>query len=530
MDSNISSRKKDYAEQLGEVAADFLQFAANEFPDDRSYFEDHIRKNVLDLLNHVEKPRVMVYGIYNSGKSTLINALCKEEVAEMADRPMTDQISEFDRGDYTLVDSPGVDAPIEHERVTEEYLNKCHIILFVISTKGVFEDRDNYKRLAALIEKDVPFIIVLNERGYAVNPKWTEEQKRKAKFDHDQELKVIQYKVIKNLVKESGNKNIAEKYEVVILNAKKALTGIQKNRPKLYEISNITFLEKRITQILQNKESIAALFKQPVFNLNECMNEAEKRITQKISGNLSEDFSMRLHTLASKRDNMMQDLRILSRQTVNSHLEELSNSYANRNTDVFGTVMDMVCKDMERIYQSKANELKVFVERNFQFEQIHMELGSGLDFDFSGLQGSVLPESENQEAVDFDDIDSSLGADSEKGGFWDFLKSRKQREQEKYERLEREAELRNERIQYQVQEQIRKKQEARQLAESDLDELYRMLNAAVTEGMETMYHSLITQIQEIDTANKQMQENGLRQMEQLNAVRKRLIKIENRLG
>jgi hypothetical protein len=49
----------------------------------------------------------------------------------MADRPMTDQISQYDRGDYLLIDSPGVDAPIEHELVTEEFIDKCHIILFV---------------------------------------------------------------------------------------------------------------------------------------------------------------------------------------------------------------------------------------------------------------------------------------------------------------------------------------------------------------------------------------------------------------
>ena len=98
----------------------------------------------------------------------------------MADRPMTDQISEYDRGDYYLVDSPGVDAPIAHEIVTEEFLNKCHIILFVISTKGLFEDRDNYIRLAKLIAKEIPFIIVLNDRGAAMKKEWSEEERKRA--------------------------------------------------------------------------------------------------------------------------------------------------------------------------------------------------------------------------------------------------------------------------------------------------------------------------------------------------------------
>ena len=222
MEGTVTKKKQDYSAKLNNLSNEFMELISEEFPDCYSYFQDKIQDSVVSLLA-VEKPKVMVYGIYNSGKSTLINALCKEEVAEMADRPMTDQICEYDRGDYYLVDSPGVDAPIAHEIVTEEYLNKCHVILFVISTKGLFEDRDNYARLAKLIEKEIPFIIVLNDRGVAISKDWSEEEKKRAKFDHEQELRIIQYKVIQNLINESKDEKIAEKYEVVVLNAKKAL-------------------------------------------------------------------------------------------------------------------------------------------------------------------------------------------------------------------------------------------------------------------------------------------------------------------
>lgn len=216
MKSTTSKKKQDYSQKLMKLSENFVDFISREFPDCYNYFEEKIQNTVVSLLS-VEKPRVMVYGIYNSGKSTLINALCKEKVAEMADRPMTDKISEYDRGNYYLVDSPGVDAPIEHEIVTEEYINRCHVILFVISTKGMFEDRDNYIRLAKLIEKDVPFIIVLNDRGIAINNNTTVEERKRVKFEHEQEIKVIQYKVIQNLIHVSNNKKIADKYEVVVL-------------------------------------------------------------------------------------------------------------------------------------------------------------------------------------------------------------------------------------------------------------------------------------------------------------------------
>ncbi len=530
MKSNCNNKKKDFAEQFREVAEDFLQFTACEFPDCDCGFEEEIQENVLGLLD-VEKPKVMVYGIYNSGKSTLINTLCGEEVAPVADRPMTDRISEYDRGDYTLVDSPGVDAPIEHERVTEQFLNKCHMILFVISTKGIFEDRDNYRRLAELIRKGIPFIIVLNDRGGTVSPEWTQEQKKKAKEEHGQELKVIQYKVIQNLIKVSGDRNIADRYEVVILNAKKALNGIQKNNLKLYEFSNVAFLDKRITQILQNEESVTALFKQPASNLHQCMNEAEQLIMQNMNGNMTEDFSMRMQTLASRRNNIMQELRIMTRQAVYSHLEELSNSYAGGDPEVFESVADMAFMEVQDLFESKASELKAFARRNFPSEWLDVELVPYLDFDASSMRTRGMPGGGDDDMEDYEIPDSSFDTEPEQKSFFIFemFKSRKRREEEKYARLQQEAELENERIRYQVQERIRKKQEARQYASSDLDELYRTLNTAVTGGLNEMYHQLLAQIQELDAENKQKQEEGQRQREELHMLRKRLMKIENEL-
>ena len=470
----------------------------------------------------------MVYAIYNSGKSTLINALCKEEVAEMADRPMTDRISEYDRGDFYLVDSPGVDAPIEHEMVTEEYLNKCHVILFVISTKGVFEDRDNYVRLAKLIEKEIPFIIVLNDRGVAINKEWTDAEKKKAKFDHDQELKIIQYKVIQNLISESKNKEIAEKYEVIVLNAKKALTGILRDKPQLYDSSNVEFLEKRITQLLQKDDSIRTLFMQPIGNIKECLNEVEKMITQAMSGNDSTDFSMRLHVMESKRDNLIQDLRVLTQQAVYSHMEELTNSYVNGDVDIFETIANTVFMDVDDRYSAKVNELLVYIDRNFSSLNLYIDTMSNLQFDSSVFQGKKVPLKFDEITNDTEHQESLLPA--EKKGFFDFLKSRKKREEEKRERLEREAEFKNKQAEYRVQEQIRKKQEARQLASSDLDELLRELNNVVTKGLNEKYNDLLTQIQEVDCLNKQALADGKRQMSTLKGLRERLLLIENQLA
>ena len=60
------------------------------------------------------KPQIMVYGIYNAGKSSIINELIKDDRAGVADRPMTDRVDYYEWNGYMLADTPGVGAPIEH--------------------------------------------------------------------------------------------------------------------------------------------------------------------------------------------------------------------------------------------------------------------------------------------------------------------------------------------------------------------------------------------------------------------------------
>ena len=521
----ISKEKKlDLSTKLVNIANDFSDFVNMEFADFSMYFGDKLQDGVYALLNG-DKPKVMVYGIYNSGKSTLINSLCREEIAETADRPMTSQITEYDRGDYYLVDSPGVEAPIEHEEVTEDHINKCHIILFVISSKGLFEDKTNYVRLVNLIKKDIPFVIVINDRGCQLDKNMTAEERKKAKFDHDQELKIIQYKIIENLIKESSDQNIADKYEVIILNAKKAWMGVEKDKPQLYEASGVEFLDRRINQLLTNEASIGTMYKQPITNLRECLNELEKMVTQTMSGNSSEDFEMRLHTLERKKDNILDDLRILTQQAVREHLDELTNSYMNGDSDVFETVANAIYMNIDERYTAKINELLVFVDHNFKDLNIYIDGMSNLTYESSGKMGSRI-------AINSGEVKEykEIHLPKEKRGFFDFLKSRKKREQEKQERLEQEARIRNERAQYEVQEHIRRKQEARQLAGSDLDILAREFNDIVSEALREKYDEIISQIQQIDCLNKQIREDGERQMLHIREFRKELSAIENSIN
>ena len=83
---------------------------------------------------------IMVYGVYNAGKSTLINALLGQELAAVADVPETARVQGYRWGDFEVLDTPGIDAPLEHEAITREQLVQSDVVIFVVNPLGVVEE------------------------------------------------------------------------------------------------------------------------------------------------------------------------------------------------------------------------------------------------------------------------------------------------------------------------------------------------------------------------------------------------------
>lgn len=110
------------------------------------------------------QPVIMVYGVYNAGKSTLLNALMGRADAEMADRPMTDQVTGYQWRGYTLYDTPGIDAPQEHQQVTEAHLRESDVVLFVVATGGAVEEQSTWQALISLVEKERRVMLIVNNK------------------------------------------------------------------------------------------------------------------------------------------------------------------------------------------------------------------------------------------------------------------------------------------------------------------------------------------------------------------------------
>lgn len=239
------------------------------------------------------KPQIMVYGIYNAGKSSIINALVGEERAKVADIPTTDNIDFYEWNGYKIADTPGVGAPIEHQKVTEEHLKKADIVLFVMSTSGSHDKKENYTRMKDIAAAGKKIIIVLNDKQGDLGK-------------NDINLSEIKGKVISNM-QTIGISGVDE-FCIVTVNALRAKNGRLKNNDKLVQMSNFEELEKIIKSELKNTNSFD-IIKNAVYEIEKSLaliiSELDENENQEEIKNLNEI----LNTLREQKINIRKEIK-----------------------------------------------------------------------------------------------------------------------------------------------------------------------------------------------------------------------------
>ena len=200
---------KDYQSELS-AKASRVEELFKKYPDQTVEL-----KTTFDEINELKiktvEPQIMVYGIYNAGKSSILNELMGEDRATVNDVPETDRVTYYDWQGYKIADTPGVFAPIEHENVTEEYLRKADVVLFVMSTTGSNEKLENYTRMKAIADAGKKIIIVLNDKNGDMGK-------------NDESINLIKRQVAVNMQR-VGIADVDNKYCIVTVNAKRASDG-----------------------------------------------------------------------------------------------------------------------------------------------------------------------------------------------------------------------------------------------------------------------------------------------------------------
>jgi len=327
-----------------------------------------------EKLNNFE-PTIMVYGTYNAGKSTLLNAIFgKEEMAKTGDAPETSEISEYTYNGYTIYDTPGINAPQEHQEVTDEHLKKCELILFVLNSDGSFEDRYIYEKISEIVQLNKPILIVVNNKNNIEKNSLDEKQ--------------LMDKINTNLIKvgdEKGIEKIESKVSICMVHAKTALKAKLKDSKLLLDSSNIIQLENEINTLL-----ISAGHSEVVNALNIFISEFIGDVLTNIDEKIDNPEMKKTQELITYLEKMKQRAEV-----------ELKNIVIESATIVTANLLELMLgsdkNSIEAMIQKTTDEV---MERiNYKFKQIHKELRNKVD-EFKVDFEALIIESENIDMSD----------------------------------------------------------------------------------------------------------------------------------
>lgn len=347
-------------------------------------FENDYESLISDCITNLidcDKPRLTVCGVYSAGKSTIVNVLCRKEVAEMGAQPKTDKVTEYknENKDYILVDSPGVDAPIEHEKITDDFIKKSNVLMFVVSTKNA-ESEANYRKINEWMMYEKPLIIVLNDKSGGLD------------LDSD-EIKVIREKIEENLRNSGYDCN--KKYDVIAINAKMAYQALaieDENKRNIFlEKSNVFQLETLIGSKMKDGYS---LYLAPISELQRILDSMESELSMVETGNNKELFEQ-LSLLEQERERMNESIIRQVKKACEEGKERLITVCMNGGSqemieETSIAVAKNIVNSVDIDYKQQLKRLSDVVNTNLDKYGIEMtETGKisikGSEFDFSNM-------------------------------------------------------------------------------------------------------------------------------------------------
>ena len=312
-------------------------------------------------------PTIMVYGVYNAGKSTLLNAIFgKDEMAKTGDAPETYEVKAYDYNGYTIFDTPGINAPIEHQEATDEQVAKSELFIFVISNNGSFEDKYIYEKIGEIVKAKKPILIAMNNKS-GIDMNSIEAQ--------NEIVQVNQH--LKTICDEMGIKEAEKEVSVVFVDAKTALEGKLDNEQELIDESKIEEFEKTMDTLL-GKAGKSEVTNALNLYITDYINTTITVIDSKIDNpemKKTQELISYIEKLKQRTFVELKDIAMQSAGIATANLLELMLSRDKNGIDtmVTKTTQEISAKINQRIKEIQ-EELKQKVDKfKIEFEQIAID-------------------------------------------------------------------------------------------------------------------------------------------------------------
>jgi len=300
--------------------------------------------------------KVLLYGPYNSGKTTLINALAGEELFKVGPIPETMELQPKSFGEYEIIDSPGFNAPTPE---AEELSKKCARwdadLVIIVSSIPYLQDEKLWQECEELLLTGKDVFIVGNMKEEI----------------NEQQIEDIKDNVYskKARIQTKFKKKTGEIYGPYFLNALSAFNA-RTSRPKKQALemkSGIQFFQREIQNyVMENKNLSGAIT--IANNISHYLEDKKEEIIKEVTKN--NEHGVTIREAIKKVEGLKKDFEEFIDRMVDSSLKNLE-ILANKivwgelnDNDIFKNEIVKEIKNMGR----KSNEHFNLLLQNVRYE------------------------------------------------------------------------------------------------------------------------------------------------------------------
>ncbi len=214
---------------------------------------DEITKKIDKVMKDVEneKFKVVLFGSFSDGKSTIISSIIKNLNIKISPEPTTDKIQEYKHKDFLLVDTPGLFSNQKlHDELTKKYISEADLIIF--TTEATNPLKESQHEVIKWILKDLgkisQTVFVINKMDAVADIEDKEDFNRSCKTKKE---------VVKSTIEKLIGKKIDDNL-IVCLSADPWGMGLNYWLQRMDEyrrLSNIQALESIVETVINKKKN-----------------------------------------------------------------------------------------------------------------------------------------------------------------------------------------------------------------------------------------------------------------------------------
>lgn len=211
-------------------------------------------------------------GLYNHGKSTLLNALVgafNNEVFKVADKVETSEVKTHYHNGIAYTDTPGLNAYDNHDTMTMKAIKNSDLNLFVHKLDSGEFDRNEIEFLQAISSQWESAEAFLDNTIFVLNDCGGQE---------NSDIETIKAKILEQLKEAFVGENL--RIEMLVVSPKSYQKGMLEDKKALIKDSNINELQSHIQDKKERFEQDNVRYTKLTAKLNQKINEIENEIKQ----------------------------------------------------------------------------------------------------------------------------------------------------------------------------------------------------------------------------------------------------------